>query len=56
MNEKKPTWGSKTKPLSGQKRVDVSAFEIETGVLRRLIKTVFFLIQLSLVKFSVMKL
>ena len=53
MNEKKPTWGSKTKPLSGQKRVDVSAFEIETGVLREVDKI---LIQLSLVKFSVMKL
>jgi ParB family chromosome partitioning protein len=42
MNEKKPTWGSKTKPLSGQKRVDVSAFEIETGVLREVDKNSIF--------------
>ena len=38
MSEKKPTWGSKTKSVSGQKRVDVREFEAEAGVLREVDK------------------
>ena len=42
MSEKKPTWGSKTKSVSGQKRVDVSEFEAEAGVLREVDKNSIF--------------
>ena len=38
MSEKKPTWGSKTKSVSGQKRVDVREFEAEAGILREVDK------------------
>jgi ParB/RepB/Spo0J family partition protein len=40
--EKKPSWGSKTKSVSGQKRVDVSEFEAEAGVLREVDKNSIF--------------
>ena len=42
MSEKKPTWGSKTKSVSGQKRVDVREFEAEAGVLREVDKNSIF--------------
>ncbi len=42
MSEKKPTWGSKIKSVSGQKRVDVREFETETGVLREVDKNSIF--------------